>query len=291
MITCKLQGGLGNQLFQIFTTIAYSLEHSCPFIFLNQFQLNTGNNGETIRYSYWTTFLKALQPFLRDNIVGFELYKESNFSYNKLINNLGKLNNTVLLGYFQSYKYFEKYKATIVRLLKMPFLKQDLLVKLKEQNINFNNTISMHFRIGDYKLLPEHYIILPIDYYRNSLLHILNSINNINNSTTNNTVIYFCEQSELTEVNNMISILKSEFINLEFITFVNKQLTDWEELLLMSCCQHNIIANSTFSWWGAYLSSNPIQITCYPCKWFGPLLSNKNNTSDLFPPTWSCISF
>ena len=288
MITCKLQGGLGNQLFQIFTTIAYSLEHSCPFIFLNQFQLNTGNNGETIRYSYWKTFLKALQPFLRDNILGFELYKEPNFSYNKLINNLGKSNNTVLLGYFQSYKYFEKYKATIVRLLKLPSLKQDLLVKLKEQNIIFSNTISMHFRIGDYKLLPEHYIILPIDYYKNSLLHILNSINN---STTNNTVIYFCELSELTEVNNIISILKSEFINLEFITFVNKQLTDWEELLLMSCCQHNIIANSTFSWWGAYLSNNPSQITCYPSKWFGPLLTNKNNTSDLFLPTWSCISF
>ncbi len=286
MITCKLQGGLGNQLFQIFTTIAYSLEHSCPFIFLNQFQLNTGNNGETIRYSYWTTFLKALQPFLRDNIFDFELYKEPSFSYNKLINNLGKSNNTVLLGYFQSYKYFEKYKATIVRLLKMPSLKQDLLVKLKEQNINFNNTISMHFRIGDYKLLPEHYIILPIDYYRNALLHILN---NTNNNT--NTVIYFCELSELTEVNNMISILKNEFVNVEFITFVNKQLTDWEELLLMSCCQHNIIANSSFSWWGAYLSNNPTQITCYPCKWFGPLLANKNNTSDLFPPNWSCISF
>ena len=69
------------------------------------------------------------------------------------------------------------------------------------------------------------------------------------------------------------------------------QLTDWEELLLMSCCQHNIIANSSFSWWGAYLSNNPIQITCYPSKWFGPLLTNKNDTSDLFPPTWSCISF
>jgi len=290
MITCKLQGGLGNQLFQIFTTIAYSLEHSCPFIFLNQFQLNTGNNGETIRYSYWTTFLKALQPFLRDNIVGFELYKEPNFSYNKLINNLGKSINTVLLGYFQSYKYFEKYKATITRLIKLNDLKNNLLVQLKEKYIlnifNFNNTISMHFRIGDYKLLPDHYIILPIDYYRNALLHILNNANN-----TVKTVLYFCELSELTEVNNIISNLKIEFVNVEFITFVNKQLTDWEELLLMSCCQHNIIANSSFSWWGAYLSNNPNQITCYPSKWFGPLLTNKNDTSDLFPPTWSCISF
>jgi len=281
-------GGLGNQLFQIFTTIAYSLEHSCPFIFLNQFQLSSGSNGETIRYSYWNTFLKALQPFLRDNIFGFELYKEPNYSYTMLTNNLGKVNNTVLVGYFQSYKYFEKYKATITRLLKIPTLKADLLqINNTIKQIDFKNAVSMHFRLGDYKLLSDQYIILPINYYKNALLHILN-----NNSNTNKiiTVIYFCEQSELTEVNNMINLLQKDNqfteYKLDFIRFV---LDDWQELLLMSCCQYNIIANSTFSWWGAYLSSNTT--VCYPFKWFGQILAEKNNTGDLFPPTWNCISF
>lgn len=307
MISCRLVGGLGNQLFQIFTTIAYALEHNCPFIFLNQFQLNTGSNGETIRYSYWTTFLSALRVFLRENISGFELYKEPEFTYNKLsLDNINN-NNIVLLGYFQSYKYFEKYKETISRLIKIPTLKVDLLVRLKSQNIisniNLNNTISMHFRLGDYKLLPDQYVILPLSYYRNALATIINNTTNTTNNTSNTnnnnkkTVLYFCEQSELTEVNNMISILKNEFnSNLEFVTIANKQLLDWEEMLLMSCCQYNIIANSSFSWWGAYLNSNNTntnnnKIICYPDKWFGPAFASKNNTKDMFPPTWNSVSF
>jgi len=58
----------------------------------------------------------------------------------------------------------------------------------------------------------------------------------------------------------------------------------------MSCCQHNIIANSSFSWWAAYFNTNPNKIICYPEKWFGPQLS-QHNTKDLFPPSWHKISF
>ena len=66
MISSKLCGGLGNQLFQIFTTISYAIENSKPFFFLNNFQLGNGSNGATIRYTYWNTFLSALYPFLRN---------------------------------------------------------------------------------------------------------------------------------------------------------------------------------------------------------------------------------
>jgi hypothetical protein len=55
-------------------------------------------------------------------------------------------------------------------------------------------------------------------------------------------------------------------------------------MLLMSVCDHNIIANSTFSWWGAYLNQNPSKIVCYPGTWFGPAL--KHDTRDLFPTDW-----
>ena len=74
------------------------------------------------------------------------------------------------------------------------------------------------------------------------------------------------------------------------LTFVraNPLLEDWEQMLLMSLCNYNIIANSTFSWWGAYLNTNICKIVCYPDKWFMPE-ANKD-TNDLFLDDWVQIS-
>jgi hypothetical protein len=66
------------------------------------------------------------------------------------------------------------------------------------------------------------------------------------------------------------------------------KIEDWRQLLLMSCCQHNIIANSSFSWWAAYFNDNSEKIICYPEQWFGLQLSN-HNTSDMCPKSWNKI--
>jgi hypothetical protein len=146
------------------------------------------------------------------------------------------------------------------------------------------NTISMHFRIGDYKKLSHIHPIMSYGYYRNSLTHILN-----NREASNHKVFYFCEEEDLENVSTIVDTLSNEFGS-RGVVFERADpfYTDWEQMLFMSCCENHIIANSSFSWWGAYLNRNPTKLVCYPSVWFGPEVSH--NTSDLCPPEWVMIS-
>ena len=86
---------------------------------------------------------------------------------------------------------------------------------------------------------------------------------------------------------NIIDNLSITFSNLNFVS-VDHKLLDYEQILLMSVCNHNIIANSTFSWWGAYFNNNYDKIVCRPNIWFGKAQGDKN-IKDLCPETWSNI--
>ena len=79
-------------------------------------------------------------------------------------------------------------------------------------------------------------------------------------------------------------------MDVEFIRCPQAVSQDWQQMLVMSCCHHNIIANSSFSWWGAYLNKNIRKIVCYPSKWFGPKTQH-HDTSDLCPEEWTKIDF
>ena len=281
MISSKLCGGLGNQLFQIFTTISYAIENSKPFFFLNNFQLGNGSNGSTIRYTYWNTFLSALYPFLRNinEIPQFTYITENDFKY-QILSKKSINTCTLLVGYFQSPKYFNNYKDTIYKLLKIDLKKTIVKNKIL---IDFNETtyISAHFRFGDYKKYPNIYTLLTETYYKNALNYILKD------ELKELKVLYFCENDSVNEVNEIIVSLTNDFPQITFIR-ADSQLEDWEQMLLMSLCQHNIIANSTFSWWGAYLNTNPEKIVCYPGQWFSP--EAKKDTSDLFLDDWKKIN-
>lgn len=290
MISCRLCGGLGNQLFQIFTTIAYSLHYTKPFFFLNNYQLGNSENGVIIRYTYWETFLTALKPFLKNmNEIPELMYiYEKTFTYTEIPINLQPNCGTLLVGYYQSPQYFYKYKESICKLLKIDLKK--FIVKNKV-NINFDiiNSISIHFRLGDYKKYPNVYPILTEQYYKNALEYIMSEFQESKQNMTLTeekefVVLYFCEDESLLEVEDIIHNLKHNFDCVKFVR-AEPELEDWEQMLLMSLCEHNIIANSTFSWWGAYLNTNTSKIVCYPEKWF----INKD-TTDLFLEDWIKIS-
>ena len=287
MITCNLMGGLGNQLFQIFATISYALNAVVEYNFLNT---TTLGNGTTIRYTFWNNIFKKLQPALINTLpYGMVLMREPHFKYTELpIAGLIKTQNICIYGYFQSYKYFDSNYYTIYNLLNIDELNREVLKKLETNpdkysftKNNLSSSISMHFRLGDYKNLTHVHPIMPCDYYIKSLKYILEK-------DTPKTVLYFCEEEDIKTVEETVQKCKYQFPRLEFIR-VSNEFADWEQLLLMSNCKHHIIANSSFSWWGAYIGfkkNNQNKIICYPSLWF----THNENTDDLFPPKWIRIN-
>ena len=282
MITTYLMGGLGNQLFEISNAMAYALRTKREYRFFNVKKLEI--DGTTPRHTYWTTFLKGLAPVLVEHLdMELAVVKEPGFEYTEIpfIDSKGQC--LCLYGYFQSWKYFQDQFATIYQILEIEQAKQGVLSKVGVQRDDLKyNTISMHFRRGDYKDSNGYHPVQEIDYYRTSLQYILDK-----GGLDRYTVMYFCEKADFEEVHIMIRQLDSIFPNLVFVTSPDG-LEDWEEMLIMSECRHHIIANSTFSWWGAYLDPYPDKIVCHPAQWFGKHMGI--NTSDLCPEEWTSIA-
>lgn len=277
MITCNLLGGLGNQLFQIFTTISYALDNKNRPAFIYA----THTPGMTKRTTYWDTFLASLYQMIIEKLPDYkslQFIREESFAY-KALPAVDADSNVLLLGYFQSYKYFTKHYSDISRLIKLESRKQSIR---NNTHHDLENTISLHFRIGDYKKVQEYHGIMPVSYYMNAIRFVLEKT--LKNDWN---MLYFCEDQDVDEVSVILTVLREAFPTLTFESD-NMITEDWQQLLLMSCCAHNIIANSTFSWWGAYFNANYQKIVCYPNQWFGP--SAKHDTRDLFPQEWNCIS-
>ena len=280
MITCNLMGGLGNQLFQIFTTISYSIKHKERFNFLYSEMLAN-------RITYWNTFLVRLKGFTQLKLPYMRTINECGFHYQdikspNMIEQNGVMvkENIKLYGYFQSYKYFQDNYDIICKLINLQKQKDSIIYKYMQ---NYKSMVSMHFRLGDYKLLQDFHPVMKMEYYKNSIQHIIEKTNN-----DNIRILYFSEKKDELLVDETINKLKEIFSSCVFIKAFD-YAADWEQMLMMSLCSHNIIANSTFSWWGAYFNSNKEKIVCYPDMWFGPNLSS-HNTVDLFPENWIKIN-
>jgi len=280
MITCNLMGGLGNQIFQIFATISYAIKSRNKIKFLNVSTL--GGGSTTIRNTFWNSFFNKLKPFLIENLPEhIHIVREKGFTFNELPIYEMVGNNCLIYGYFQSYKYFHENYEMISRIIGLEKMKDDIIKKINLNDEYLKNCVSMHFRLGDYKKIQDFHPLATYEYYRNSLNFIKNKSHELYN------ILYFCEDTDIDDVMKTINRLEKEFPDYKFMRGENK-LEDWEQMLFMSCCHHNIIANSSFSWWSAYFNFWSDKIICYPSVWFGERANN--NTRDLCPPQWNKIS-
>lgn len=227
-------GRLGNQLFQIATTIALAVKNDDDYVFPT--------------WSYENDF--SLHNCFSNNITNTETYREIGFTYSPI----PYMPNLNLFGYFQSEKYFEDCQDII----------QSLLTPTIGLGIQYNHT-SIHVRRADYTNLTKEYIQLDMEYYRQAI-----------SAIGSQKYIVFSDDIEW---------CKQNFVDDKFIFSENKSPV--QDLALMLSCEHNIIANSSFSWWGAYLNKNPSKIVIAPSKWFGPNLPH--DTKDLLPQQWTKI--
>lgn len=254
MVSCSLQGGIGNQMFQIAAAHALALRHND----ISGFDLNkchTPLQGKPSN-TYKENILKSIKNI---NNYNFKyLYVEPKFSYQEI----PYVNDLLIQGFYQSEQYFIDYKNEIIKLfsdeLNNEFIDEFLS--------NYYKPItSVHIRRGDYLNNQNFHKLCSVEYYKNAMDIIGDS-----------TYIFISDD---------INWVKEHFKGDNIIYSPFKYEID--DLTLMTKCDNNIIANSSFSWWGAYLNKSNNKKIIAPKEWFGP--NGPKDTHDIIPNDWITI--
>lgn len=291
MIISKLSGGLGNQMFQYALGRRLAIKNNVPLKLdireynenrLRKYDLRHFNITEDFatqkdlrsvtfpsdkpNHAY---FIKTYQRIL--HLSPIQYVKEQTINFRPEILTLG--DNTYLDGYWQSEKYFSDIEDVI---------RKEFTVKSKPDPINESylgeirdcESVSVHVRRGDYVSNPttaQVHGFLGLGYYQKALSIILEN-------TDRPHFFVFSDDLEWAEGN-----IKTDAP----ITYVKYNgAKNYEDLRLMSACKHHIIANSSFSWWGAWLSPDREKIVIAPRRWFK---SDRLNARDLIPESWHKI--
>jgi len=257
-VTPYMVGGLGNQLFMIANAYCIAKDNDLKFILNDTYNSN--------RKTYFDTLFKNLSVE-NINLSQLTSVKEKEFSYNEIA--VPKNSNILLHGYFQSDKYFNKYKNEIYELFSLP---QDIKDYATEKLNSYNDKIkvAVHIRRGDYVGSDLHYV-QPIQFYLDSQKYMNEKLGEDKIS-----YIYISEDIEW---------VKSNF-NIREVDVVVEEKHDYHEFAMMQLCDHFVICNSTFSWWAAWLSKNSDKIVIIPKVWF---CENKMNAKDLYVNDWIVI--
>jgi hypothetical protein len=304
MITVSLIGGLGNQMFQYAAGKALAERHGVPLALdisgfknyaLRSFLLDRLRVPEVIALPSQTeptqkpeiNFTRAKWKARIDRLLvkaGLPRltpspgeYREPHFHYDPAFEALGPQTN--LFGYFQSERYF----ISIAESLRDWFSPCEPLgdaVAAALARIEASRLpISVHIRRGDY-LNPgtaEYHGILGDSYYRDALVRL--------GAGANQDAELFVFSDDVAAAEQVLNFVpKSRQVYVR-----GDPARPWEDMALMACCRHHVIANSSFSWWGAWLNRSPDKIVVAPRAWFAPNELSSKNTKDLYPAGWILV--
>ena len=304
MITVSLIGGLGNQMFQYAAGKALAERHGVALALdlsgfkdyaLRSFLLDRLLIPETIVSSpqarsaqkpeanfvraRWKAridrlLVKAGMPKLTPSL---NEYREPHFHYDPAFEALGP--QTTLFGYFQSERYFRPIAESLRGWLSprepLGSAASATLTQIESSRL----PVSVHVRRGDY-LNPgtaEYHGILGESYYREALARLEARVG------PDAELFVFSDDAAAAE----------QALNFAPKSRLNHVCGDperpWEDMALMARCLHHVVANSSFSWWGAWLNGSPDKVVVAPRAWFAPAELKKRNTADLYPPGWILI--
>lgn len=292
MVVVQLTGGLGNQLFQYAAAKSLALHHKTSlqldvnsflrtelpdlevprdfemynFKGVNELTVNVNDILKNKEYSFLTEkkFERLLPNYKRG------LYKEPFYHYD--INFFKSKKNVFLKGGWQSYRYFDNFKDEIKACLELQNNAVGDAYNFFSEKSKSENIISVHIRRGDYLRKPiilEWHGVMGKEYYAEAFEQIAKQ-------QRIDRVLYFSDDPEWVS-RELIPMMNGEIIS----STVSKN--QYQDFYLMQQCSHNIVANSSFSWWAAYLNSNPDKIVIAPKRWFNKA---PYDTKDLIPENW-----
>lgn len=296
MLIVKLQGGLGNQLFQYaiglhlskcknvqlkFDLNAYQNLNNTRIYKLHEFNSNVviASDSEInrlmelntkVKEKFFIRLLKNYIPYYKYPIV-----TERFFHYDRNIYKIGE--DAYLDGYWQSEKYFLPASSEIIK--SFEFVSQvSGENKTVLDDITEKQSVSLHIRRGDYVSVPKFnkkFGVCSLEYYQKAINCIKEQVKSPH---------FYIFSDDIPWVKNNIDSFGAR--NELTIVEHNNAEMDHEDLRLISHCKHNIIANSSFSWWGAWLNNNPNKIVIAPKIWFSGV---NFNTNDLIPTGWARV--
>jgi hypothetical protein len=256
-VSSHISNGLGNNLFQIAAAYGVAVRD----IKVPVFEFDNTHRMHSNIESYSDNIFRNLN-FVK-KLTNFHSYNERNFHYDEI----PKLNyNLKLFGYYQSEKYFENCKSEIRKIFEIDDITRKKLIE-KYSDIISLDTCSVHVRRGDYLKSSGAHPTQDIDYYKKAF------------DIFDKKITYLIFSDDINWCKNNFNFLNKKI-------FIENS-KDYEDIYLMSLCNNNIIANSTFSWWGAWLNLNKSKKVIAPNKWFG--LNRKLNTKNLYCKDWILI--